>query len=175
MDGSASSSLLPTPNTQNARESGKPRDHRADMTAALLSTPQARDFKGLPADNFNQACLVRDVLNLLPTPTAHDEKASGPSQLNRNSQMLSEIHALLPTPTTTQRGTDANLDTREGARANLHNEIMALLPTPRASDGPDASSHARSWSTTDRNLHTLVKNGELTSPPSDAGNPPSVA
>ena len=30
---------------------------------------------------------------------------------------------LLPTVTTTQRGTDANLDSREGARANLHNEV----------------------------------------------------
>ena len=32
---------------------------------------------------------------------------------------------LLPTPTTTQRGTDANLDSRDGARANLHNEVMS--------------------------------------------------
>lgn len=38
--------------------------------------------------------------------------------------------ALLPTPTTTQRGTDANTDTRPGARANLHNEVIKLLPTP---------------------------------------------
>lgn len=41
---------------------------------------------------------------------------------------------LLPTPTTTQRGTDANLDTREGARANLHNEVAHLLPTPSVAD-----------------------------------------
>src|SRR5690606_11340098 len=37
----------------------------------------------------------------------------------------------------------------------------SLLPTPRASDGPDSTSHGRSWSSTDRNLHTLVKTGEL--------------
>ena len=29
----------------------------------LLSTPQARDFKGVPADNFNNANLCRDVAN----------------------------------------------------------------------------------------------------------------
>ena len=40
---------------------------------------------------------------------------------------------LLPTPTTTQRGTDANLDTREGARANLYNAVK-LLPTPSVAD-----------------------------------------
>lgn len=30
----------------------------------LLSTPQARDYKGRPADGFNTACLVRDVEDL---------------------------------------------------------------------------------------------------------------
>src|SRR3546814_9428363 len=43
---------------------------------------------------------------------------------------LRTVAALLPTPTTTQRGTDANLDTREGARANLHNT---------------AAEHAQDW------------------------------
>ena len=38
-----------------------------------------------------------------------------------------EAIALLPTPTTTQRGTDANLDTRKGAGANLHNVVVKLL------------------------------------------------
>lgn len=47
----------------------------------------------------------------------------------------------LPTPTTTQRGTDANLDTREGARANLHNTVMGLLPTPSVADA--AGGHER--------------------------------
>lgn len=39
---------------------------------------------------------------------------------------------LLPTPTTTQRGTDDRAEAREGAGPNLHNAI-ALLPTPDAS------------------------------------------
>ena len=51
-----------------------------------------------------------------------------------------EAIALLPTPTTTQRGTDANLDTRKGARANLHNVVAKLLPTPTASVANDGES-----------------------------------
>lgn len=82
--------------------------HGPPAEGDLLSTPQARDYKGVPGDGFNSANLCRDV-------------------------------SLLPTPTTTQRGTDANLDIREGARANLHNEVVglaggALLPTPVVND-----------------------------------------
>lgn len=36
-----------------------------------------------------------------------------------------------------------------------------LLPTVRASDGPDGSSHGRTWSKTDRSLHTIIHTGEL--------------
>ena len=50
---------------------------------------------------------------------------------------------MLPTPTTTQRGPDANLDTREGARANLHNVAVGMLPTPRASDGAKGGPNQR--------------------------------
>ena len=49
---------------------------------------------------------------------------------------------LLPTPTTTQRGTDANLDSRDGARANLHNEVAKLLPTP-TTEPMTGNGHAR--------------------------------
>jgi DNA (cytosine-5)-methyltransferase 1 len=37
----------------------------------LLSTPQSRDYKGVPADGFNTANLCRDV-SLLPTPAVND-------------------------------------------------------------------------------------------------------
>ena len=60
---------------------------------------------------------------------------SRPSDSNQPSLTL------LPTPTTTQRGTDANLDTREGARANLHNTVMKLPPTPSVADA--AGGHER--------------------------------
>lgn len=49
---------------------------------------------------------------------------------------------LRPTPTTTQRGPDANLATREPARANLHNEVLALLPTP-TTEPATGNGHAR--------------------------------
>ncbi len=44
--------------------------------SSLLSTPQARDGKGVPGKGFNQANLARDV-SLLPTPTARDWKDTG--------------------------------------------------------------------------------------------------
>ena len=66
-----------------------------------------------------------------------------------------------------------------GHGKSLAIEAQRLLPTPRASDGPDASSHGRTWSKTDRSLHTLVHLGELTGvstpPPSTAGNKSSDA
>jgi hypothetical protein len=151
-DGSACSSLLPTPDASMGN-------------GGRMRSQEAIDSR---AHQIDLNCLPR----LLPTPRTSDTNGIG--EHGTGGQDLRTVVSLLPTPTTTQRGTEANLDTRPGARANLHNTVQ-LLPTPRASDGPDASSHARSWSTTDRNLHTLVKNGELTSPPSDAGNPSSVA
>jgi DNA (cytosine-5)-methyltransferase 1 len=41
---------------------------------------------------------------------------------------------LFPTPTTTQRGEDANRDDRPGAGPNLHNAVAVLLPTPAVND-----------------------------------------
>ncbi len=46
-------------------------DGTDDLT--LLSTPQARDHKGIPGDGYNTASLPRDV-SLLPTPKAGDVK-----------------------------------------------------------------------------------------------------
>ena len=87
-------------------------------------------------------------LTLLRTPTAQlainggsqhpDKRKAG----GHGPTLADEVeHLLLPTPTTTQRGTDANLDTREGARANLHNTVMKLLPTPSVADA--AGGHER--------------------------------
>jgi DNA (cytosine-5)-methyltransferase 1 len=89
-------------------------------------------------------------LTLLPTPAVNDMGAAYTPETwdawtermkaehgngNGHGKSLSiEALRLLPTPTTTQRGTDANLKTREGARANLHNEVAKLLPTPTAAD-----------------------------------------
>lgn len=67
---------------------------------------------------------VNGVAYRLPT-SAHHTGGSGSSFSQLGGKLLT-------TPTTTQRGTDANLDTREGARANLHNEVVELLKTPTA-------------------------------------------
>lgn len=51
------SSSLPTPRATRGGSNTE--------TVALLSTPQARDHKGRPADGFNSACLVRDIEDLM--------------------------------------------------------------------------------------------------------------
>ena len=63
---------------------------------------------------------------------------------------------LLTAPTTTQRGTDANLDTREGARANLHNEILELLPTPKAGDA-DFGTPRTSGRPPEKSTHLMTR------------------
>jgi hypothetical protein len=45
---------------------------------------------------------------------------------------------------------------RDNDRGDLQAAVLNW-PTPRASDGPAASSHGRTWSTTDRNLHTVMR------------------
>jgi DNA (cytosine-5)-methyltransferase 1 len=85
------------------------------------------------------------VLSLLPTPTVVDMgerktldewdawtaamKARHNSGNGHGNSLSIEARRLLPTPTTTQRGTDARLSEREGARANLHNEVALFAST----------------------------------------------
>jgi hypothetical protein len=38
--------------------------------------------------------------------------------------------------------------------------VRRTYPTPRASDGPPENCHGRTWSTTDKNLHTVVAKPE---------------
>lgn len=81
-----------------------------------------RPFRGAAAAWRGEAA------RLLPSPRTSDTNGAGVH--GDGGLDLRTAVSLLPTPTTTQRGTDANLDTREGARANLHNEVAKLLPTP---------------------------------------------
>jgi hypothetical protein len=136
---------------------------RTDVSAcSSLPTPTARDWKDgacADADVPTNGLLGRTVVReLLPTPRATDGTKGGPNQRGSSGDLMLPSAAvqsmtaqdaetfsastttpdglvLLPPPTTTQRGTDANLDTRPGARANLHNTVEALLPTPSVSDG----------------------------------------
>lgn len=75
---------------------------------------------------------------LLPSPRTSDTNGAGVH--GDGGLDLRTAVTLLPTcSTTTQRGTDANLDTRPGARANLHNEVAKLLPTPMVGSTSEAS------------------------------------
>ena len=108
---------------------------RPDLT--LLPTPTASDTNGPGAHGTGGADL-RTAVKLLPTPAAMNpnDGEGAASWLARRERVkltanngngmgmpLTIAVQLLPPPTTTQRGTDANLDTREGARASLHNEV----------------------------------------------------
>lgn len=66
---------------------------------------------------------------LLPTPLTSDRKGAGPHG-EGSPGLQTKVLDLLPTPTTSQRGTDAGAATRDGAGPNLHNAVAALLPTP---------------------------------------------
>lgn len=68
--------------------------------------------------------ITPDPTGLLPTPRTSDTNGAGAH--GDGGLDLRTAVTLLPTPTTTQRGTDANLDTREGARANLHNSVAEM-------------------------------------------------
>lgn len=113
---------------------------------------------------------------LFPTPTVQDgANNGGPSQYDRNSPPLNALVTLLPTPAVNDMGEGktvgrwdewtAAMQARHG-NGNGHGKSLAieaqrLLPTPRASDGPDESSHGRTWSKTDRSMHTIVHLDEL--------------
>lgn len=105
---------------------------------------------------------------LLPTPANQDGKnATAPSQADRKSPPLT--HALLPTPSATEYGSNQSPSQGAAVRPILKG---ALLPTPRGSDGAGSSSHNRTWSATDFNLHTWSRGlpiGASTAPPSAGG------
>jgi len=151
--------LLPTP-AVNDMGAGK----TVDAWDAWTDRMQAKHGNG----NGHGASLSIEALRLLPTPNAsligpHGER--GPRTLDSRAghqvELPDVIQALLPTPRATdgtkggpnQRGSSGDL--------MLPSAVIKMLPTPRASDGPDASSHGRTWSKTDRSLHTIVHTEEI--------------
>src|SRR5690606_29721986 len=97
-------------------------------------------------------------LTLLPTPTTSD--TNGPGAHGEGGADLRTTVSLLPTPRATD-GTKGGPNQRGSSGDLMLPSAVTLLPTPRASDGPDASSHGRTWSKTDRSMHTIVNLGEL--------------
>jgi hypothetical protein len=118
------------------------------------------------------ATLADEVEHLLPTPKESDGVKGGPNQRGSSGDltMPSVVQALLPTPTT-RDWKDGPPNDNVPVNALLGRAVW-LLPTPRASDGPGESSHNRTWSATDRNLHTIVRNGEIGSSPTGVPTPP---
>lgn len=115
------------------------------------------------------------VAQLLPTPTTQDgANTGGPSQFGRNSLPLNAAVTLLPTPAVNDMGAAYTPETRDEWTADMQErhgngnglgespsiEAQRLLPTPRASDGPEATSHGRTWSATDNNLHNVAREQE---------------
>ena len=136
------------------------REHRTDANASssspgLLPTPEASDGLGgrvsaemggqRPSGSKRAIRVATAVAHLLPTPAAGnfndgEDLESWEARRQRNLA----------------KGINGN-----GQGTPLAIAAQQLLPTPRASDGPDSTSHACTWSTTDRSLHTLVHTGEL--------------
>lgn len=170
-------SLLPTPEAKlassgpdyaRAARAASGGDDLATSMARLLPTPTARDHKGAN-QRQDDTCLTGA---LLPTPRATDGTKGGPNQRGSSGDlMLPSAVQLLPTPTTTQRGTDANRDTREGAGPNLHNAVAALLPTPTAT--PYGNNQSPSPGAAVRPSLDSLFSGASTNPRFAAGKPSS--
>jgi len=190
--------LLKTPTAQLAVNGGSQHPDKrragghgptlADQIEHLLPTPRATDgTKGGPNQRGSAGDLMLPsaVQHLLPTPAARDWKSGQSNMMDRNARPLNEVvEMLLPTPGACDwKGSGQTQGRTRGGRPRSPGdkdlpEAIALLPTPRASDGLGGTAHNRSWSTTDRSLHTLIHTGELGAPTSqlsDAGKPPSGA
>ena len=95
---------------------------------------------------------------LLPTPSAVSYGTNQGGGMGRVGPVRPSLdtmarHNLWPTP----KGSAANYGRpRENDWGDLQAAVLQW-PTPRASDGAGASSHGRTWSTTDRNLHTVMR------------------
>ncbi len=108
--------------------------------AALFSTPVAA-----AADRRNDAhpkgnlTLIGHAARHLPTPTAHDSKATGPSQMARKSPGLADM-VKFPTPTT------RDTESRGPAEANGNSPGLSFkvqYPTPRANKWGPPDSHGK--------------------------------
>jgi len=128
--------LLPTSVTDPASANGHARN--LGREAKLLSTPQARDWKGEPSAAHENGGITRDV-RLLGTPTARDHKGSGQgdrlAESARRGQVEGQVR-LLPTTRATdgtkggpnQRGSSGDL--MLPSAVHQLDDGDALLPTP---------------------------------------------
>jgi hypothetical protein len=177
MDLRTAVTLLPTPaasfpgTTANFRPDGTPYGTGYGKTlldaVRLLPTPTATPYGNNQTDSPNAAVrpsMESPAPTLLPTPRARDSKGRG-----YGDDLPSQAGLLLPTPRATRGGSATETMYELGAERTDAGRPQGevLLPTPTASDGERTSS------TYGRGNPTLT--GAITDPPSDAGNPSSVA
>jgi hypothetical protein len=164
--------LLPTPTTEPSTGNGHAKN--LGKEAALLPTPTAnqsptRTPEGarVRIEQGHQEDLETAVA-LLPTPTSRDWKdgACAETDVPTNALLGRAATRLLPTPSAAD-GAGPGRHNAEGHQTTLPGTVR-LLPTPRASDGPGPTAHNRTWSKTDRSLHTLVHDGTLLPTPTAA-------
>ena len=108
--------------------------------AALFPAPVASDADrrsaSYPKGNLT---LIGNAASHLPTPTAHDSKATGPSQMARKSPGLADM-VKFPTPTT------RDTESRGPAEANRNSPGLSFViqyPTPRANKWGPPDSHGK--------------------------------
>ena len=111
---------LPTPTTgYSGRSPEEWRDARPAGNGAR------REAIGDLEVAMKEVAMKESVRDFLPIPRASDPANASSHATEGFRPPLGEVvRDFLPTPTCTQRGPDANLDTREGARANLHNSVI---------------------------------------------------
>lgn len=152
----------------------------ASGCSSLLSTPQARDGKGVPGKGFNQANLARDV-SLLPTPAAcnPNDGEQPETWLARRERVkvtakngngmgtpLAVAVQLLPTPRATD-GTKGGPNQRGSSGDLMLPPAVMLLLTPKATNNENRQTVGRYGP----NLGMAL--GVTTLPQSDDGSPPS--
>jgi hypothetical protein len=142
--------LLPTPTTQDGRNTAGPSQHRRNTpplntVVSLLPTPVASDGKRASSTYARGNPTLSGAL--LPTPTATDGKGgrnatatrANPDSKHHDGTTLTDAVTLLPTPTASlgddKRGMPservAQMRFDQGKR-NLDDAVV-LLPTPRVS------------------------------------------
>ena len=133
-------------------------------SSSLMPTPQSRDYKGVPADGFNQSNLVRTVERMLPTAVVTDSfgarnRTSGRSNPDSNHHdgvTLNDWIRLLPTARSTDgpKGGPGQVNGR-GIPDSLP-AIGALLPTPVVNDMGEGKTPEKwdAWTEEMRSRHT---------------------
>jgi len=163
-----------TPGTDSFRSRGGDRKDEPglDQQGRNWPTPTQADQSGHVGEypktaTHNEGKTLATASDQWPTPTANDDNKTPEAHLamkkrmgerdgtNANRTAITSLQVKVQTfpsfpldPPTVTDGDESLNDTPNSRRQ---------WPTPRASDGPPESSHARTWSTTDRNLHTVIR------------------